>query len=89
MFMRRWARWNGVELCNSDLNDLQTQRFRAVDHIPEQMKRYEHWQLEYKRMPYMANFTADQLRERFDEGSTVVLPLHGPRHPDELPPERN
>jgi hypothetical protein len=67
MFMRRWARWNGVELYHSDLHDLQTQRFRAVDHIPEQMKRHEQSQLEYKRMPYMAGFTTEQLRERFDE----------------------
>jgi hypothetical protein len=64
MFMTRWARWNGAELYHSDL---QTQRFRAVEHIPEHMKRYEHWQLEYKRMPYMAAFTVEQLRERFDE----------------------
>jgi hypothetical protein len=33
------------------LSCLQSQVFRAVDHIPEQMKRYEHWQLEYKRSP--------------------------------------
>jgi hypothetical protein len=64
MFMTRWARWNGAELYHSDL---QTQRFRPVDHIPEQMKRYEHWQLKYKRMPYMVDFTVEQLRERFDE----------------------
>jgi hypothetical protein len=31
------------------------------------MKRYEHWELDYKRMPYMAGFTVEQLRERFDE----------------------
>jgi hypothetical protein len=67
MFMTRWAKWNGTGLGHSDLHDLQNQRFRAVDHIPEQMKRHEHWELEYKRMPYMASFTAEQLRERFDE----------------------
>src|SRR5271166_1581679 len=31
--------------------------------------------------------TSSWWRERLDEGSTVVLPLHGPRHPDELRPE--
>jgi hypothetical protein len=64
MFTTRWARWNGAQLYHSDL---QTQRFQAVDHIPQQMKRHEYWELEYKRMPYMAGFTAEQLRERFDE----------------------
>jgi hypothetical protein len=64
MFMTRWARWNGAELY---LSDLTTHKFQAVDHIPERMKRSEHWQLEYKRMPYMASFTVEQLRERFDE----------------------
>lgn len=64
LFMTRWATWNGAPLYESDLR---TQKFRAVDHIPEQMKRYERWQLEYKRTPYMAGFTAEQLRERFDE----------------------
>jgi hypothetical protein len=64
MFMRSWAEWNGAELYHSDL---QTHKFQAVDHIPEQMKRQEHWELDYKRMPYMVSFTAEQLRERFDE----------------------
>lgn len=64
MVMTRWARWNGAKLYHSDLH---AQKFQAVDHIPEHMKRSEHWQLEYKRMPYMAGFTEEQLRERFDE----------------------
>lgn len=64
MFTTRWARWNGAELYHSDL---QAHKFQAVDHIPEQMKRHEQWELEYKRMPYMSVFTAEQLRERFDE----------------------
>jgi hypothetical protein len=64
ILMARWARWNGAELYHSDL---QAHKFQAVDHIPEHMKRNEHWQLEYKRMPYMAGFTEEQLRGRFDE----------------------
>ena len=64
MFMTRWASWNGVPLYHSDL---QTHNFRAVDHVPEQMKRHELWQLEYKRTPYMAGFTAEQLGERLAE----------------------
>jgi len=64
MFTRRWASWNGVQLYHSDLK---TQTFRSIDHIPEHMKRSEHWQLQYKREPYMVGFTAEQLRERFDE----------------------
>jgi hypothetical protein len=64
LVMRRWATWNGAQLHHCDLH---AYKFQAVDHIPEQMKRQELWELEYKRMPYMAGFTAEQLRERFDE----------------------
>jgi hypothetical protein len=64
MFMSRWARSNGAGLYHSDLH---THKFQVVGHIPEHMKRHEHWELEYKRMPYMVGFTAEQLRERFDE----------------------
>jgi hypothetical protein len=64
MFMSRWAKSNDAELYHSDLHK---HKFRAIDHIPEHMKRHEHWELEYKRMPYMVGFTAEQLRERFDE----------------------
>jgi hypothetical protein len=64
ILMARWARWNGAELHHSDL---QAHKFQAIDNIPEHMKRNEHWQLEYKRMPYLAGFTEEQMRERFDE----------------------
>jgi hypothetical protein len=63
-FMVRWARWNGVQLYHSDLR---AQKFQTIEHIPERMKRHEQWQLDYKRKPYMAEFTSEQLRERFDE----------------------
>ena len=68
LFMIRWARWNGVPLYHSDLR---AQKFQAVDHIPERMKRHELWQLEYKRKPYMAAFTTEELRDRFDEITCV------------------
>ncbi len=62
--MARWAKWNGVPIYHCDLR---TQKFKTIDHIPERMKRYEQWQLDYKRRPYMRGFTGEQLRERFDE----------------------
>jgi hypothetical protein len=67
-FITRWAEWNGVPLYQADPR---TQKFDPVDHIPERMKRYELWQLEYKRRPYMHGFTNEQLRERFDEITCV------------------
>lgn len=63
-FMRRWAHWNGVPLHHADVRP---GRFRAVEHIPERMKRHELWRLEYRRRPYMSRFTKEQLRDRFDE----------------------
>ncbi len=63
-FLTRWAKWNGVPLYHADL---QAQKFTTIDHIPERMKRYEKWQLDYERRPYMTGFTDEQLRDRFDE----------------------
>lgn len=67
-FLTRWAKWNGVPLHHSDPR---TQKFTTIDHIPEQMKRYEQWELDYKRRSYMSDFTDEQLRERFDEITCV------------------
>lgn len=64
LLILRWAKWNGTPLYHADLGK---QRFATIDHIPEQMKRYERWELDYKRNPYMRAFSEEQLRERFDE----------------------
>ncbi|MGB4057258.1 MAG: hypothetical protein WBK77_04160 [Alphaproteobacteria bacterium] len=64
LFLVRWAQWNGVPLYH---RDPRTQEFSTIEHIPEEMKRYEQWELDYRRNPYMRGFTDEQLRERFDE----------------------
>jgi len=69
IFMARWAQWNGIPLHHSDPR---TQKFTTIDHIPEQMKRHERWQLDYRRNPYMSGFTDEQLRARFDEMTCVA-----------------
>jgi hypothetical protein len=76
LFMTRWAAWNGMPLYQADP---QRQRFTVIDPIPEQMKRYEGWELDYKRARGMRNLTDDELRERFDEiiSITSLALVHG------------
>jgi hypothetical protein len=64
LFLERWGRWNGIPTFQADPS---AQKFEAIDHIPERMRRQELWELEYRRNPYMAQFTNDQVRARFDE----------------------
>jgi hypothetical protein len=64
LFLTRWATWCGLPLYHSDMG---AQEFATIDHIPEEVKRYEQWELDYKRNPYMRGFTNEQLRGRFDE----------------------
>ncbi|MGN6304195.1 MAG: hypothetical protein ACTHNH_05225 [Mesorhizobium sp.] len=70
LFLQRWAKWNGQPLLHAEPESI---KFEAVDHIPEQMARYEKWELDYKRNRYMQHFTRDQLRDRFDEVNCVSV----------------
>jgi hypothetical protein len=62
LLVRRWARWNGRPFLSN-----QTMDFTTIEHVPEQMKRYEKWELDYKRNPYMRAYSQERLRDRFDE----------------------
>lgn len=64
LMLRRWGEWNGRPVHYVDDNSTD---FDTIDHIPEEMKRYEKWQLDYRRNRYMERFTHDELRNRFDE----------------------
>ncbi|MDZ7712733.1 MAG: hypothetical protein U5L06_06320 [Rhodovibrio sp.] len=78
----RWAQWNDVPLYKTDFGE---QGFATIDHIPEQMRRQEQWELNYKRDPYMRYFTDEQLRERFDEIvciSALAFIRNSPLKPD-------
>lgn len=56
---------------------LSTSDFSAVSDIPDAMKRYEQWQVEYRRDPYMATISKDMLREIWNRtlavGSVYML----------------
>ncbi|KAF0185689.1 MAG: hypothetical protein FD160_498 [Caulobacteraceae bacterium] len=82
LFLVRWASWNGVPLYRADPRE---QKFTTIDHIPEQMRRQEKWELDYRRNPYMAGYSDEQLRERFDEInciSTLAFIKGSPIKPD-------
>ena len=64
LFLERWGRWNGIPTFQADPR---AQKFDPIDHIPKTLSRQELWELEYRRNPYMAKFTNEQVRERFDE----------------------
>lgn len=59
----RWGAWNGHE----QLEAGSIEEFSTIDHIPENAPRYERWNTEYKRNPYLRQLSKDQLRDRFDE----------------------
>ena len=80
-----WANWNGTPLYSSPFE--QAKAFETIDHIPEQMRRYEKWELDYRRNPHMRGYTKEQLRERFDETNAIatlafikVSPFKPPRN---------
>jgi hypothetical protein len=82
LFVRCWATWNGVSLYDSAWIN---QKFTTVDHIPDQMRRHEMWELAYRRNPYMRKLTTEQLRARFDElicVSSLAFMKHSPLKPD-------
>lgn len=73
LLMARWARWNGT---HSFTGNFKFTDFEAIDAIPPQMTRSDFWCLQYRRNPYMAHLTDEQLRDRFEE-STVKSMLFG------------
>lgn len=64
LILKRWGKWNGRPVHHADESSM---HFDTVDHIPEKMKQYEKWELDYRRNRYMKDFTNEELRNRFDE----------------------
>lgn len=62
--LNRWAAWNNCSSLSKNPRDVD---FSTIEHIPDRMKRYEAWELQYKRAPYMTGESDDFVRERFDE----------------------
>lgn len=82
LFLTRWARWNSIPFHESDLSKVE---FSTIEHIPDEMQRYKKWELDYKRNPYMRDFTNKQLQERFDESlcvSSLMAVKSSPYKPD-------
>lgn len=46
--------------------------FETVRDIPEELKRYEQWELEYERDPYFAHFTFEAFRVMFNRTMSVL-----------------
>lgn len=83
LFLLRWSLWNGVPLYKADPTK---EKFSTIEHVPDQMRRYEKWELDYRRNPYMNDFTDEQVRERFDElicVSSLAFIKDSPFKPDE------
>ena len=68
-FVQRWCQWEGARYIEGDPADAETivDSFTTIEHIPEQMKRYERWRLAYRRDPYMRSWTYEKLRDHWDE----------------------
>ena len=70
LILRRWGEWSGRSIHHIDYHSTD---FVTVEHISESMKRYEKWELDYRRSRYMSKFTKDELRNRFDEIMAVSM----------------
>jgi len=68
LLFQKWAEWNAIALHHAAGFDT---KFESIDHIPDQMKRHEAWELAYKRDRYMSDFTNDEVRNRFDEAMCI------------------
>jgi hypothetical protein len=64
LILRRWGTWSGGHVHYVDDNST---NFDTIEHVPKNMKRFEKWELDYRRNRYMKSFTKDELRDRFDE----------------------
>lgn len=69
-FVRAWAVWNSTPLHASSDDAL---GFSTVEHIPEKAPRHERWRIEYRRRPYMRDFTDEMIRECFDECIVISM----------------
>ena len=69
-FLWRWSDWCNVPAYQAKLKE---ETFATIEHIPENMRRQELWELEYKRHPYMKNFTKEQIHECLDEVMCITV----------------
>lgn len=70
----RWEEWNGHPGIKRDAS---VTDFSVIEDIPPKMRRQEKWELDYRRNPYLASLSEEQLRDIFDEISlSSLLVIH-------------
>jgi hypothetical protein len=79
----RWEKWNGYPGIKHDSS---VTDFSVIEDIPPKMRRQEKWELDYRRNPYMASISEEQLRDIFDEialSSLLVIHKESPEKPSQ------
>ena len=66
-----WSMFRTGDPLHSDNSDNDVYGFSTVKDIPRRMKKYEVWQLEYQRNPYLNVLTLEQLRVHFHRTMAV------------------
>lgn len=67
-FLARWGEWSGTALYTAAYKEHQ---YATIEPVPERMRRYERWELDYRRNCYMQGYTDEQVRERLDEALCI------------------
>jgi len=65
----KWADWTGSELYSADYTG---GVFHLIEEVRASMPRFELWELEYKRMPYMADWSLERLKAVLAEVMCLV-----------------
>ncbi|WP_223478765.1 hypothetical protein [Oricola indica] len=61
----RWSTWNGFEPKGS--TEFEDNKFVEIEPVPERMRAHERWRLDYRRNPYMADWSEGRLLAKWDE----------------------
>lgn len=63
--------WSEQRTGEGIATDAKDEAFDVIDDIPQKMKRYERWILEYKRRPYMSHLSDEELKVVFNRNVAV------------------
>lgn len=62
--VERWARAGRTNFVQKEFGKTE---FVAIDRIPKRLSNQEAWEIEYRRRPYMARWSDEKVRDRWDE----------------------